>query len=100
VFPLARGTTWDASAAICRVLARLTSIRVPLAIALLLTQSLAKADGWQPSPGHVQVPIWPGAVPDAIPNPKPESVGPPLACTMHDGTDFHGHAGKFGNVGA
>src|ERR1700733_8760641 len=32
---------------------------------------------WHPSPGHVQVPIWPGAVPDAIPNPKPESVGPP-----------------------
>src|ERR1700679_3262748 len=37
----------------------------------------ALADSWQPSPGHMQVPIWPGAVPDAIPNPKPESVGPP-----------------------
>ncbi len=36
----------------------------------------AWADGWQPSPGHVQVPIWPGTAPDAIPNPKPESVGP------------------------
>jgi acetyl esterase/lipase len=45
-------------------------------IALLLAHSLARADGWQPSPGHVQVPIWPGAVPDALPNPKPESVGP------------------------
>jgi len=33
---------------------------------------------WQPSPGHEQVPIWPGAVPNALPNPKPESVGPPL----------------------
>jgi acetyl esterase/lipase len=32
---------------------------------------------WQPSPGHVQVPIWPGAVPDALANPKPETVGPP-----------------------
>ncbi|HUR21690.1 MAG TPA: alpha/beta hydrolase [Vicinamibacterales bacterium] len=31
---------------------------------------------WQPSPGHVQVPIWPGPVPNPIPNPKPESVGP------------------------
>ena len=30
---------------------------------------------WQPSAGHVQVPIWPGAVPDAIPEAKPESVG-------------------------
>ena len=37
----------------------------------------SQAEGWQPSPGHVQIPIWPAAVPDAIPNPKPESVGPP-----------------------
>lgn len=29
---------------------------------------------WQPTPGHVQVPIWPGAVPDALSNPKPESI--------------------------
>ena len=36
----------------------------------------AASDGWQPSLGHVQTPIWPGAVPDAIPDPKPESVGP------------------------
>jgi acetyl esterase/lipase len=36
----------------------------------------ANAAVWQPSPGHVQVPIWPGAVPDAMPNPKPESVDP------------------------
>jgi acetyl esterase/lipase len=42
---------------------------------LLLAHSLAQAGGWQPSPGHVQTPIWPGAVPDAIPNPKPESAG-------------------------
>ena len=27
----------------------------------------AKADSWQPSPGHRQVPIWPGAIPDARP---------------------------------
>jgi len=32
---------------------------------------------WEPSPGHTQMPIWPGKVPDALPNPKPESVGPP-----------------------
>ena len=36
-------------------------------------KSQARAAIWQPSPGHVQVPIWPGAVPDAMPNPKPES---------------------------
>jgi acetyl esterase/lipase len=50
---------------------------VALAVALLLAHSLALADGWQPSAGHEQVPIWPGPVPDALPNPQPESVGPP-----------------------
>lgn len=28
---------------------------------------------WQPSPGHTQMPIWPGAVPDALPARGPES---------------------------
>jgi acetyl esterase/lipase len=28
---------------------------------------------WQPSPGHVQIPIWPGAVPDPQPSVAPES---------------------------
>lgn len=37
----------------------------------------AQAEGWQPALGNVQTPIWPGAIPDAMPNPKPESVGPP-----------------------
>ncbi len=27
----------------------------------------AQTPAWQPSPGHTQVPIWPGAVPDAQP---------------------------------
>jgi acetyl esterase/lipase len=44
---------------------------------LACTHSQARVAVWQPSPGHVQVPIWPGAVPDATPNPKQESVGPP-----------------------
>ena len=29
---------------------------------------------WQPSAGHTQMPIWPGAVPDAQPVPDPESI--------------------------
>ena len=29
---------------------------------------------WQPSPGHTQVPIWPGAVPDAQPVAGPEAA--------------------------
>ena len=34
----------------------------------------AQTPAWQPSPGHTQVPIWPGAVPDAQPVPGPEYV--------------------------
>ena len=44
-----------------------------LVLALLLSSSLAaQTTGWQPSPGHTQVPIWPGAVPDAQPPAGPE----------------------------
>jgi acetyl esterase/lipase len=32
----------------------------------------AQTPAWQPSPGHTQVPIWPGAVPDAQPVARPE----------------------------
>lgn len=34
----------------------------------------AQLSGWQPSPGHSQVPIWPGAAPDAQPVAGPEAV--------------------------
>jgi acetyl esterase/lipase len=34
----------------------------------------AQTNVWQPSPGHTQVPIWPGAIPDAQPVPGPEYV--------------------------
>ena len=36
----------------------------------------AQAPAWQPSPGHAQAPIWPGAVPDAQPVAGPESMKP------------------------
>ncbi|MBB4130658.1 acetyl esterase/lipase [Xanthomonas arboricola] len=42
----------------------------------MLAHTSAQAEIWQPAPGHVQVPIWPGKVPNALPHPKPESVGP------------------------
>ena len=32
----------------------------------------AQSPGWQPSPGHTQIPIWPGAVPDQQPVAGPE----------------------------
>lgn len=53
-----------------------TVITIALAALTCIANSPALADIWQPSAGHVQERIWPGAVPDAIPNPKPESVGP------------------------
>ena len=34
----------------------------------------AQTNVWQPSPGHTQVPIWPGVVTDAQPVPGPEAV--------------------------
>jgi acetyl esterase/lipase len=34
----------------------------------------AETPGWQPSPGHTQVPIWPGEVPDARPVKESEVV--------------------------
>jgi acetyl esterase/lipase len=43
---------------------------------LLLGNVPAQAETWQPASGQVQVPIWPGAVPDATAAPKAESVGP------------------------
>jgi acetyl esterase/lipase len=48
-----------------------------LCVVVAIGSETALADSWQPSPGHTQVPIWPGAIPDALPDPKPESVGPP-----------------------
>jgi acetyl esterase/lipase len=34
----------------------------------------AQTPAWQPSPGHTQIPIWPGAVPDAQPVAGPEAA--------------------------
>ena len=40
----------------------------------------AQVTTWQPSPGHVQIPLWPRAVPDAKP-----AAGPEVATTrLHD----------------
>jgi acetyl esterase/lipase len=52
----------------------------PLIVALFVVFACgglsAQKSAWQPSPGHTQVPIWPGAVPD----PKPVA-GPEVATT-------------------
>src|SRR2546425_1170277 len=48
-----------------------------VAVSLLfsLAGPCAAQTAWQPSPGHTQVPIWPGAVPDARPVEGPEVSG-------------------------
>jgi acetyl esterase/lipase len=46
-----------------------------LSTLLVLGSASAHAAVWQPGPGLKQVPIWPGAVPNALPNPPPEAVG-------------------------
>lgn len=38
--------------------------------------SAAGTTVWQPSPGHTQIPIWPGAAPDALPSHGPEFFSP------------------------
>src|SRR5207248_5328518 len=52
-------------------------IVLSVSIALAGGQPLRSAGqaAWQPSPGHVQVPIWPAAVPDARPVEGPEVAG-------------------------
>jgi acetyl esterase/lipase len=47
-----------------------------LALCLLAACAAAHAESmaWQPAAGHVQVPLWPGAVPDAHPVPGPEKA--------------------------
>src|ERR1700675_1740452 len=50
----------------------------PLILALCVVSVFARGGlsaqqtTWQPSPGHTQVPIWPGAAPDAQPVAGPE----------------------------
>ena len=43
-------------------------------IALLCGRLSAQKNVWEPSPGHSQVPIWPGAVPNPLPVPGPEEI--------------------------
>src|SRR2546426_2482411 len=53
---------------------------VAVSLLLWLAGPCAAQTAWQPSPGHTQVPIWPGAVPDARP-----LAGPEVSGTVVDG---------------
>ena len=45
-----------------------------LCVVFAFSASRAQQAGWQPSPGHTQIPIWPGATPDPQPVAGPEVV--------------------------
>ena len=45
-----------------------------LAYGLFAASVLHAQSPWQPSPGHTQIPIWPGAVPDVRPTNGPENM--------------------------
>ncbi len=45
-----------------------------LCVAFAFSGLSAQTPSWQPSPGHTQMPIWPGAVPDARPFTGPETL--------------------------
>src|SRR5690242_18741940 len=51
-----------------------SAILLVAGIVLACGRLSAQTNVWQPSPGHQQMPIWPGAVPDAQPVPGPEAV--------------------------
>jgi acetyl esterase/lipase len=44
--------------------------------ACVVTGLHAEATTWQPVGGHMQIPLWPGVVPDAQPMPRPETMAP------------------------
>jgi acetyl esterase/lipase len=46
-----------------------------LALTVAELRPSARQTAWQPSPGHTQLPIWPGVVPDAQPVAGPEVSG-------------------------
>jgi acetyl esterase/lipase len=50
------------------------ALLVLLCALLAATGVQARPQVWQPSPGHRQMPIWPGAVPDTQPVPSPEKM--------------------------
>ena len=45
-----------------------------LGVGLAAVSLSAQTPSWQPTPGHTQIPIWPGAMPDARPVTGPETL--------------------------
>jgi acetyl esterase/lipase len=53
--------------------AKMKSLIVALCLVFAFGRLSAQTNVWKPSPGHTQLPIWPGAAPDAQPVPGPEN---------------------------
>ena len=51
---------------------KMKSLIFAFCVVLAFGDLRAQTKVWQPSPGHTQIPIWPGAAPDAKPVPGPE----------------------------
>ena len=68
----------------------MTISRWALALCLLALcgSAHAKTTVWQPSAGHKQIALWPGAVPDAQPAPSPE-IGGPVTSHLIAGKPYH-----------
>ncbi len=49
-------------------------MRLAFAVVVAFGGNQVQADTWQPPAGHTQIPIWPGAAPNAPPVPGPETV--------------------------
>jgi len=59
-------------------MSNLRQLLVPSLILCVLSASprllSAQQAAWQPSPGHLQIPLWPGSIPDARPTNGPEHM--------------------------
>ncbi len=57
-----------------RTPARARVVLIALAAIASLGAANVRSETWRPSAGHTQVPLWPGAVPDAQPTAGPETL--------------------------
>ena len=55
----------------------MTRLLLPASILFACAGLSAQTTTWQPSPGHTQMPIWPGAIPDAQQIPRAETASTP-----------------------
>jgi acetyl esterase/lipase len=64
---LGKSLVLDSTRPVCHFRIVIKPFIFALCVAFACGRLNAQTNVWQPSPGHTQVPIWPGAVPDARP---------------------------------